>query len=200
MPRIKQEVREHFISQTRQRLLEAAVVEFARSGYEGANINAISTAAGYAKGTVYNYFPSKRLLLLALVDSIAAFYREFIAEQVLAEADPVRRLERFYQAGFDFVSQHLARARLMFNVAYSSDDEFKAYIFQAYQPTFQFVADQILAPGIAQGRFRPVDSFSMAILLMTIYLGTASQVNAEGHPYLDPKQVAALIISGLQQP
>jgi AcrR family transcriptional regulator len=199
MPRIKQQDREQFLSQTRQRLLDAATLEFARSGYEGANINTISTAAGYAKGTIYNYFPSKRALLLALVDFIAGFHHEFIAERVLTETDPVRRLERLYQAGFDFVSQHPSRARVMFNIVYSPDEEFKGYIFQAYQPTFQFVADEILIPGMSQETFRTVDPFSMAILLMTIYLGTASQVNAEGKPYLNPAEVAALILSGLQQ-
>src|SRR5215207_10383484 len=51
----------------RTRLLEAAAAEFADAGVDGANVNRISLAAGLAKGTIYNYFPSKRDLFLAVV-------------------------------------------------------------------------------------------------------------------------------------
>ena len=66
MARIKSEERQQILDQTRLRLLEAAAEEFARVGYSDANINTISTSAGFAKGTVYNYFSSKRALLLAV--------------------------------------------------------------------------------------------------------------------------------------
>jgi len=60
-------------SRTRRRLLEVAAEHFARDGLDGANINAISTAAGYAKGTVYNHFPSKEAPFAAVVAE-AVFY------------------------------------------------------------------------------------------------------------------------------
>ena len=43
----------------RARLLETAARHFARDGLEGANVDAISLDAGFAKGTLYNYFRSK---------------------------------------------------------------------------------------------------------------------------------------------
>ena len=55
-------------SENRQRLLDAAAAEFARRGLEEANINEISLAAGFAKGTVYNHFDSKEALFLAVVE------------------------------------------------------------------------------------------------------------------------------------
>jgi AcrR family transcriptional regulator len=57
---------------TRARLLAAAAEEFARAGFERASIDAISLAAGYAKGTIYNYFPSKEDLFLAVVEEASA--------------------------------------------------------------------------------------------------------------------------------
>jgi AcrR family transcriptional regulator len=35
-------------------------------------VNRISVAAGLAKGTIYNYFPSKRELFLAVVEEASA--------------------------------------------------------------------------------------------------------------------------------
>ena len=57
---------------TRARLLAAAAQEFARAGFERANVDGISLAAGYAKGTIYNYFPSKEELFLAVVEEASA--------------------------------------------------------------------------------------------------------------------------------
>lgn len=55
----------------RERFLRAAAHEFAGVGYEAANINVISEQAGAGKGTIYLYFPSKRDLFLALLQTIA---------------------------------------------------------------------------------------------------------------------------------
>ena len=57
---------------TRAKLLTAAAEEFGRAGLERANIDAISIAAGCGKGTIYNYFPSKEELFLAVVEEASA--------------------------------------------------------------------------------------------------------------------------------
>ena len=64
---------------------------------------------------------------------------------------------------------------------------------------FRFIAAEILMPGYEQGIFRSVEPPSMALLLMTIYLGTASQLDPQGRPWLDPGQVAALVLNGLNK-
>ena len=46
----------------RARLLETAARHFACDGLDGANVDAISLDAGFAKGTLYNYFRSKEEL------------------------------------------------------------------------------------------------------------------------------------------
>ena len=62
----------HTKEATRTKLLEAAASEFGRVGLERANVDAISLAAGRGKGTVYNYFPSKEELFLAVVGEASA--------------------------------------------------------------------------------------------------------------------------------
>jgi TetR/AcrR family transcriptional repressor of uid operon len=52
--------------QTRQRVLDAAVAEFKRSGIAGADVGAIVAAAGVARGTFYFHFPTKEHVLLEL--------------------------------------------------------------------------------------------------------------------------------------
>jgi AcrR family transcriptional regulator len=197
-PRHKESERETVRQETRALLLGAAAEEFAREGYRGANINRISRAAGFAKGTVYNYFPSKRDLMLALIEETAQAHADFIVAQVMEEEDPVGRLERFFQAGFAFVPSHLPQSLVMVTNIYGPDVEFKERMYQAYRPLFELVGREIVAAGIARGIFRPVDPVSTAALLMTIYLGTGSTVDERGRPWLDPGQVAAFALDGLR--
>jgi AcrR family transcriptional regulator len=58
MPRVNAQARE----EARRRLLEAGAEHIARDGLQRANVDAIAVAAGYAKGTFYNYFESKEQL------------------------------------------------------------------------------------------------------------------------------------------
>jgi TetR/AcrR family transcriptional repressor of nem operon len=191
--------RNKIMGDTRQQLLQAAADGFASAGYSGANINTISITAGYAKGTIYNYFSSKHALLMALIDETAQLHFDFISERVLPVSEPGQRLEEFFKAGFDFVVRYLPRARVLFNAINGSDEQLKAHIFEIYQPMFKFVAAEIVALGIEEGVFKPTEPLSMSTLLMTIYLGTASNIDDQGHHWLDPGQVAELVLFGLSQ-
>ncbi len=50
--------------QTRARLFDAAVAEIGRFGLAGADVAAIATAAGVARGTFYFHFPTKEHVLV----------------------------------------------------------------------------------------------------------------------------------------
>jgi AcrR family transcriptional regulator len=198
MPRHKEENKDAIKSETRSLLLQAATEEFAREGYQGANINNISRKAGFAKGTIYNYFDSKRSLMLELIDEIAGGHLDFMQQQVLKEADPAVRLERFFEAGFAWVTDNLAQGLVLFTTLNGPDMEFKTHMFEAYLPMFQLVSQDILAAGIEEGIFRQVEPESTAALIMNIYLGTGSQVNEQGEQWFPPKQVSDFCLQALR--
>jgi AcrR family transcriptional regulator len=70
---------------TRARLIAAARERFRTDGYEAATTRAIAADAGIATGTLFNYFPSKEALALALVGEATARAEE--------ELDSTRRPE-----------------------------------------------------------------------------------------------------------
>ena len=198
MARHKEDERTQVLSETRQQLLTAAADEFAREGYNGANINRISQSAGYAKGTIYNYFASKRALMDALIDEFSAIHLDYIIAQVRQVEEPLARLERFFEAGFDFVAQNLSAGRVIINTLYGPDPDFKEHLRRVYTPMFHFVSQEILLPGIQQGVFRQVEPFPTAGFLMTIYLGFASTVDESGSPTMSFKQVFDYALNGLR--
>ena len=68
-----------------QRILTAALHEFATHGYEAASTNAIATRAKVAKGLVFHYFEDKDQLFIKVFD---VEVRRF-TERVFAFADPL---------------------------------------------------------------------------------------------------------------
>lgn len=198
MARYKEEERVKIKEKTRQQLLAAATIEFAKNGYDGTNVNSISLRAGYAKGTVYNHFASKRDLMSQLILVIAATHLDFISERVRSERSSGQRLHQFFEAGSDFVETHLPQAKVMVNNVYGPDPEFRQETYQAYLPMFDLVGVDIISRGIEQRSFRAVDITSTAAMLMNFYLGVASQVDDLGRPWIPPGQVADFILNGLR--
>jgi AcrR family transcriptional regulator len=64
------------VKRVREGILDAAMVVFARKGYQAATMHQIAEEAGYTAPSLYNYFPGKQQIFEALVDRLDA---EFIA-------------------------------------------------------------------------------------------------------------------------
>lgn len=66
--------------ESRSRILHAAVAEFAVSGYRGASVGAIARRAGISQSGLLHHFPSKELLLAAVIDvRTSAHEQEYLA-------------------------------------------------------------------------------------------------------------------------
>jgi AcrR family transcriptional regulator len=198
MPRYREEEREKAAAETRYKLVQSAIAEFSEKGYANANIDRISKTAGFAKGTIYNYFASKHELMLALISEIAAFHQEYLQAQVLQEPGPISRLERFFSAGFEFVEAYPAEARFLIISLYGAAREFNAAMFKAYQPMFALIGE-ILSDGMAEGVFKREDVSSKAALLLTIYLGACSQTDENGQVYMQAADVSNFVLHALRR-
>jgi TetR/AcrR family transcriptional repressor of nem operon len=84
---------------TRARLLRAAFEEIYRSGYRGADLDAILAAAGVTKGALYYHFDDKEALGYAVLDEVMAsdLHQKWV--QPLRNAkDPIDALVRIVQS------------------------------------------------------------------------------------------------------
>lgn len=197
MPRLAVATKTETQNQTRQRMLEAAAAEFAAQGFVGANINQISLAAGFAKGTIYNYFASKRELMLALIDEIGSQHAQYIIAEVEPETESIDRIRQFFTAGFHFVEQYPAQAQIAINAVFGFDQEFKNRIYAAYQELFDLLINDIVEYGNECQDFDLSDPNSTAALLMSIYLGGSSLLGPDGRIWFDPDKVVDFVLNGI---
>jgi len=89
----------------RGRILDAAVIEIARSGYQNTTVARIARRAGVADGTIYLYFENKEAILAAVFDRAMD---HFIAEGILEISpgeDACVRLEEIVRLHLELVGQ-----------------------------------------------------------------------------------------------
>jgi len=197
MARHKKTQQQTIMNETRQKLLDAAVQELAEQGFDKANVNHIAEQAGFSIGTLYNYFPTKRDLMYAFIQQTAQLHVSFIQDRVIVEALPERRLQTFFDAGFSFIEENITQAKAIFNTLNGPDEDFKLRLFQAYQPLFQLLSEDVIGSGIQQDVFRQVNSRETANLIMLIYLGVGSQFNREGKLWVTAPMVSSFVLNSL---
>jgi TetR/AcrR family transcriptional regulator len=85
---------------TRDRILDAALVSFADRGYEATSLDALATTLGVTKQTILYHFGTKEALLAAVIDRSSAELADAL-ERTLAKAGPgFLRVEALVRAVF----------------------------------------------------------------------------------------------------
>jgi AcrR family transcriptional regulator len=179
----------------RTSLLEAAAAEFAAAGVDGANVNRISLAAGLAKGTIYNYFASKRELFLAVVAEASA---RAAAGAAPSDAPTAERLEAILASDVEWVREHEDFARVLVREALAGDPRFQPELVRAAAPFVERVAE-ILAAGVERGELRTDLAVDELALLFSGMCELALALHwGSGWPALEdiPKLVTSLFLSG----
>jgi AcrR family transcriptional regulator len=185
---------------TRASLLEAAADEFAREGRDGANVNRISRAAGFAQGTVYNYFPSKDALFFAVVEE-ACERAATDADSVPTTASTRDRLLAAVAADVDWARHNEAFARVLVREALAADIDVYVRIVQAAASFMEKVAT-ILVDGVQRGEVDnniAIEQLTLTIVGLTLLLLAQHWRAGGGWPTLEeiPGYVVGLVLDGV---
>ena len=83
-------------SDTKERILEAALELFSQNGYAGTNIRELSASLGLVKSGVYKHYESKEAIWNALLDQMTAYYADHFgsAEHLPPVPDSLEALTR----------------------------------------------------------------------------------------------------------
>lgn len=112
---------------TRQKLLDAAMVEFGNRGFYEAAVNRITEGAGVAMGTFYVHFPSKEAIFRALVAYMGHLTRRWIAERVADAPDRIAAERLGLEAFITFVREHRDLYRIVNEAQFVAPDAYRDY-------------------------------------------------------------------------
>ena len=129
-------------SERRAQLLEAALGVFVENGYHQAAMDDIAARAGVSKPVLYQHFPGKLELYLALVDQHSTELEKLVRD-ALALEDNKARINTMVNAYFDFVAQEGAAFRLIFESDLANDPEVRKRLDQVDLTCAEAMADII---------------------------------------------------------
>jgi TetR/AcrR family transcriptional regulator, fatty acid metabolism regulator protein len=142
---------------TRQRILDAALLVFAREGYHAARMDAIAEAAGASKGSLYFHFPGKLDLFSALVEEFARGLAADVTAAIHAPQGGVARVEAALRAALALFGRERALARI---VLLESRSLGPAYAQKRQEVLDRFVAlvRHYLDEAVAEGSLPALDT------------------------------------------
>lgn len=93
-------------ARTRAKLLEKALAEFSRRGFEGARVDKIAAEAKINKAMIYHYFGSKDDLYVAVLEHAYEAIRERERELDLTHLAPVEGIKRLASFTFSYLLEN----------------------------------------------------------------------------------------------
>lgn len=132
-------------SARRKQLLAAAQDVFVAQGYHAAAMDDIAERAGVSKPVLYQHFPGKLELYLALLDTHCDAFAEKIRNAMSATTDNSDRVKGAMHAYFDFVSHESEAFRLVFESDLRNDPAVRARVDRMERLAVEAVTETIMA-------------------------------------------------------
>ncbi len=98
---------------TRTRILEAAVQVFAEKGYHETRMDDIVSQSNTSKGSIYFYFPSKQDIFLGLIDTFTGLLESRLKDSIAAEEHGIQQVDSALSASLRLFSQYRTLAKIV---------------------------------------------------------------------------------------
>jgi AcrR family transcriptional regulator len=162
---------------TRRRLLQSAFSEIHKSGFRGADVDAILQTAGVTKGALYYHFDSKEALGYAVVDDvITAINQDKWVQPLKNAADPITALLGVLKSTL-LTPEAVACGCPLNNLAQEMsplDEGFRKRLAKVFKLWHDAIADALL-DGQKRGLVRrDLEAAETATFLIAVYEGYIS--------------------------
>ena len=101
---------------TRNKILDVAEQEFARSGFAGAHLQHIAEQVGVQKTALYYYYPSKAALYEAVLVRMLEAFDQTVSKAIDGPESPASRLERLIDALNDLLSEQRNYSQILIRI------------------------------------------------------------------------------------
>jgi TetR/AcrR family transcriptional regulator len=147
----------HLPVDKQERVLTAALAEFAEQGYQAASLNRVVAKAGIAKGSLYQYFPNKEGVFNYIFKHALKVVRRTLTsvkEETLEENFFVR-LERSLLAGVSFSREHPKVFSLYLKIQFDKNMPFRDEFLAAVRRHAAEYFASLVRRAQARGELRP---------------------------------------------
>lgn len=163
----------------RRQLLGAARDVFVAQGYHSAAMDEIAEKAGVSKPVLYQHFPGKLELYLALLDESADELVRIVSDALSSTTDNKQRVPATFKAFFDFVAGAGEAFRLVFESDLSNEPAVRARLDRALSDCADMVSQFIredAGVGDAESHLLGMALVGMAQVTARYWLSTDGEI------------------------
>ena len=140
-----------------ERVMDAALEEFADWGYHQASLNRVVARAGIPKGSLYQYFPNKEGLFFFIFQRAIALVRRTLTrvkDDTLSDHFFVR-LEKSLNAGVGFIREHPRIYGLYLKILFDRHVPFRDELLASVRKFAGEYLGSLLRQAYTRGELRP---------------------------------------------
>jgi len=142
---------------TRDRILAAAVKVFSNKGYHDTRVDEIVEESDTSKGAVYFHFPSKQRIFLAIVEEFTGLLEKKLLEAIEHEPDGVRRVNAALQIGLETFGKYRSIAKIFLVQAIGLGQTFEEKRLEILA-RFAAIIKSYLDQAVSEGDIPPLDT------------------------------------------
>jgi TetR/AcrR family transcriptional regulator len=157
----------------RRRLIEEAVRQFGKQGYEGASLESVASAVGVRKQTLLYYFPTKEALLEACVAEVSARVGTALADALAKQESNSAKAETVIRTIFGLAEEWPEFPQFIREAARMSPEVIER--FAAGLEPLRQRALGFLQRGMDEGQVRRQDPALLLFMLYTAVVGSITE-------------------------
>ena len=177
--------RERRIDRHRRQIMDGAAHVFAEKGYAATTTKDIALAADTGESTLYNYFESKRDILLGIAAYQAALLDAVFQQAVMLETR--QQMVELFVTVMDILLEQQHYIRAIIGEAWVNDDILNNHLVRRLNQISAFLESFIKAK-VSSGAFRPIDPKLGARMVIAVFIGAILPALRGVEPQPDPTQ------------
>jgi AcrR family transcriptional regulator len=157
----------------KSQILEAATTVFTKRGFVDARMDDIASESGLSKGSLYWYFDSKDAIIVSILDQIFDYETTHVRKILEREDAAKAKLEVFVDTTINDLEKMKPLMPIFFDFwSLSVRNKTINQAIKSYYQKFLDLIEPIIAQGIEQGEFRPVNVRETAVAIGAMFEGT----------------------------
>ncbi|MFH0771461.1 MAG: TetR/AcrR family transcriptional regulator [Candidatus Omnitrophota bacterium] len=138
---------------TRQKIMNAALLVTAKDGFEKATTNRISRTAGVSEGIIYHYFKNKYDLCHNMIKEGAEEFRRCLMKEIDKYADPKEKLNKLIDFHFEYFTGKSSIFKVIFGRGADTSIMMENILKIAIIP-YSRIIETLIKQGIKEGEFK----------------------------------------------
>jgi AcrR family transcriptional regulator len=182
-------------------VLEAAVRVMMKRGMEGFSMEDVATEAGVSKGTLYNYFSNKEMLVKSAIENSMEPLEEELDRLLKSTLSPLQKIQYMTNRFLSYFDNNGEFFRVLLFVRESSQVKYKRYHSDRYRTFLERMAG-VMEDGIKLGQFKQLDPVKAAAIILESNISIISQRLLSENPgpvEEDAHLVTEIILEGITE-